>query len=463
MTRLRTCCSNCLFLIGPAGNHEPLQGPALYLVIGASLVAGILFVTVIAAFWCVRRRNSLSGKKAALKDEGARLLEEGKPESNQHTLLGEYTTSGSGSGKISSTKALSFDPLVECFSNRWINGLTYWSVNWLIDWLIRSSSVPLIDWLIDSFIYCSIDWSIDWLIRSFTVPLIDWMLGRSIDWLIDLLSGVCWFFVGDSSWWFDLFFSVFVAGFCIEEFLFSAFLGCPLLIQRTIARQVTLMQTIGKGRYGEVYLGNWQGENVAVKLLSTRDEDSWKREVEIYQTVMLRHDNLLGFIAADNKGKNKFFFSSSGFRKFQIAQLFFSFFSFAIRFIFFDFLSPFLDQGLITQLWLITDYHELGSLFDYLTSTSVDVAGMLRLIFSMTNGLAHLHMDIVGVSDHQSKQTLLFSAFNSPERLIDWFDWVVIDWLIDCLILSLDWLIEWMKKYWLIDRSIELSLIDWLI
>ena len=34
-----------------------------------------------------------------------------------------------------------------------------------------------------------------------------------------------------------------------------------------------------------------------------RDESSWFREVEIYQTVMLRHDNILGFIAADNKGK----------------------------------------------------------------------------------------------------------------------------------------------------------------
>ncbi len=28
---------------------------------------------------------------------------------------------------------------------------------------------------------------------------------------------------------------------------------------------------------------------------------SWVREMEIYQTSMLRHDNILGFIAADNK------------------------------------------------------------------------------------------------------------------------------------------------------------------
>ena len=39
------------------------------------------------------------------------------------------------------------------------------------------------------------------------------------------------------------------------------------------------------------------------QIFSTRDERSWFREVEIYQTVMLRHENILGFIAADNKGE----------------------------------------------------------------------------------------------------------------------------------------------------------------
>ena len=54
--------------------------------------------------------------------------------------------------------------------------------------------------------------------------------------------------------------------------------------------------------FGEVWLGHWRGEHVAVKVFSSRDERSWSRECEIYQTVMLRHDNILGFIAADNKG-----------------------------------------------------------------------------------------------------------------------------------------------------------------
>lgn len=131
--------------------------------------------------------------------------------------------------------------------------------------------------------------------------------------------------------------------------------GLPLLVQRSIARQIQLMDIIGKGRFGEVWRGRWRGEFVAVKIFSSRDERSWFREVEIYQTVMLRHDCLLGFIAADNK-----------------------------------------DNGTWTQLWLVTDYHENGSLFDYLMRYTVDTAGMIRMALSIATGLAHLHLDIMG-------------------------------------------------------------------
>lgn len=53
----------------------------------------------------------------------------------------------------------------------------------------------------------------------------------------------------------------------------------------------------GKGRYGEVWRGTWMGESVAVKIFSSRDEQSWFRETEIYNTVQLRHENILGMTA----------------------------------------------------------------------------------------------------------------------------------------------------------------------
>lgn len=85
--------------------------------------------------------------------------------------------------------------------------------------------------------------------------------------------------------------------------LLARLAGLPLLVQRSIARQIQLIEVIGKGRFGEVWRGSWRGEFVAVKIFSSREECSWFREAEIYQTVMLRHENILGFIAADNKGE----------------------------------------------------------------------------------------------------------------------------------------------------------------
>ncbi|XP_008294317.1 activin receptor type-1B-like [Stegastes partitus] len=131
--------------------------------------------------------------------------------------------------------------------------------------------------------------------------------------------------------------------------------GLPLFVQRTVARTIVLQEIIGKGRFGEVWRGRWRGGDVAVKIFSSREERSWFREAEIYQTIMLRHENILGFIAADNK-----------------------------------------DNGTWTQLWLVSDYHEYGSLFDYLNRYSVTTEGMIKLALSAANGLAHLHMEILG-------------------------------------------------------------------
>lgn len=97
---------------------------------------------------------------------------------------------------------------------------------------------------------------------------------------------------------------------------------------------------------------------------------------------MLRHENILGFIAADNKGM------CIGIRIYLIRS--------AQSKIFNNFLFLNLDNGTWTQLWLVTDFHENGSLFDYLTAHTVDLDILVLMAFSIATGLAHLHMDIVG-------------------------------------------------------------------
>lgn len=49
-----------------------------------------------------------------------------------------------------------------------------------------------------------------------------------------------------------------------------------------------------------------------------------------------------------------------------------------------------------TQLWLITHYHEHGSLYDYLQRTAASAADALNMAASVAGGLVHLHAEILG-------------------------------------------------------------------
>ncbi|XP_037952360.1 activin receptor type-1 isoform X2 [Teleopsis dalmanni] len=131
--------------------------------------------------------------------------------------------------------------------------------------------------------------------------------------------------------------------------------GLPLLVQRTLAKQVTLVECIGRGKYGEVWRGTLQGENIAVKIFFSRVEESWKRETEIYSTILLRHENILGYIGSDMISRNS-----------------------------------------CTQLWLLTHYYRDGSLFDHLNRNALSHNDMIRICHSIANGLTHLHTEIFG-------------------------------------------------------------------
>ncbi|KAJ8710396.1 hypothetical protein PYW07_009762 [Mythimna separata] len=131
--------------------------------------------------------------------------------------------------------------------------------------------------------------------------------------------------------------------------------GLPLMVQRTLAKQVTLTDCVGKGRYGEVWRGSWYADSVAVKIFFSRDEASWRRETEIYSTVLLRHENILAYIGSDMT-----------------------------------------SRGSCTQLWLITHFHPLGSLYEHLNRTTLTRHQMMAICLSAINGLLHLHTEIHG-------------------------------------------------------------------
>lgn len=123
-----------------------------------------------------------------------------------------------------------------------------------------------------------------------------------------------------------------------------------------------------------MWRGDYHGENVAVKIFHSYAESFWYHECRIYNTVLLRHENILGFLASDTVSRNS-----------------------------------------CTQLWLIMHYHEHGSLYDYLKLRTLTIQEMLRLISSAAAGLVHLHGEIVGT---QGKPAIAHRDIKSKNILV---------------------------------------------
>uniref|UniRef100_A0A8D0UCG3 receptor protein serine/threonine kinase n=1 Tax=Sus scrofa TaxID=9823 RepID=A0A8D0UCG3_PIG len=127
--------------------------------------------------------------------------------------------------------------------------------------------------------------------------------------------------------------------------------GLPFLVQRTVARQVALVECVA-----------WRGEGAAA-LHAHRPGQG-----------RVRMGILLGFIASDMTSRNS-----------------------------------------STQLWLITHYHEHGSLYDFLQRQTLEPQLALRLAVSAACGLAHLHVEIFGT---QGKPAIAHRDLKSRNVLV---------------------------------------------
>jgi len=54
------------------------------------------------------------------------------------------------------------------------------------------------------------------------------------------------------------------------------------------------------------------------------------------------------------------------------------------------------DTGALTELWLISEYHSNGSLYDFLQENTISFYELTMMVFNIINGLAHLHMEVIG-------------------------------------------------------------------
>ena len=190
-----------------------------------------------------------------------------------------------------------------------------------------------------------------------------------------------------------------VKSFANDEASVTSGCGPDELVQRTIWRDIHIDEAsgpIGNGRFGSVWRASWQDEPVAVKLFNSLHEASWSRETDIYQTSMLRHENILGYIASDIRGGT------------SPASLMFM---------------------------IVTDLHPLGSLYDFLLANTLNTRQLLAFLSGVASGLSHLHQEIVGVKykpsvahrDLKTKNVLVKAAASGRCCLAD-FGSAVCDW-----------------------------------
>ncbi|CAG9823217.1 unnamed protein product [Phaedon cochleariae] len=120
-------------------------------------------------------------------------------------------------------------------------------------------------------------------------------------------------------------------------------------------RPIQLIEIKARGRFGSVWKAQFKTEEIAVKIFPIQDKQSWQTEQEIFKLPNMEHPNILHYIGVEKRGDN-----------------------------------------LQAEFWLITAYHEKGSLCDYLKAHTLTWTEVCRIAESMARGLMHLHEAIPG-------------------------------------------------------------------
>lgn len=144
-----------------------------------------------------------------------------------------------------------------------------------------------------------------------------------------------------------------------------------------ISSYINKVSLRARGRFGQVWHGRLKpiAQNdgaddesrlnveldVAIKIFSSDEKRSWETEVALFHVNGLSHPNIVKYYGAD--------------------QVFAD-----------DPMEP------AYEYWLVTEYHELGSVYDYLHIHQLQWADLLRIAGGVARGLAHLHSEIPSLS-----------------------------------------------------------------
>jgi len=145
---------------------------------------------------------------------------------------------------------------------------------------------------------------------------------------------------------------------------------------------IHLLEEKAQGRFGSVYKAS-SGEIapfrlVAVKIFPSSDFSSWDQECKIYRLPQMKHDNILTFLGSEKK------------------------------------VSP----GHPLSFWLVTEYLDHGSLYDYLKARVVSFNEMLHIAEGIARGLNRLHEEIPPRGKDGLKPTVAHRDFKSKNVLL---------------------------------------------
>ncbi|KAM7369530.1 hypothetical protein PAMP_010848 [Pampus punctatissimus] len=142
-------------------------------------------------------------------------------------------------------------------------------------------------------------------------------------------------------------------------------------------KPLQLLEVKARGRFGCVWKAQMMNEYMAVKIFPIQNKESWRNEKDIFMTPGMRHENILRYIAAEKRGSH-----------------------------------------LEAEFWLITEFHERGSLSDFLKGNVVSWSELCHIAESMACGLAYLHEDIPRQKGEGPKPAIAHRDFKSKNILL---------------------------------------------
>lgn len=141
-------------------------------------------------------------------------------------------------------------------------------------------------------------------------------------------------------------------------------------------RPIHLIEEKAHGRFGSVWRAQYKGDEVAVKVFPMSNKNSWQTEQEIFKLSHMKHPNILEFIGSEKRVEQQ------------------------------------------TVFWLITSYHTLGSLCDYLKCNTVTFSELCRIAETMARGLSHLHDELPATKTENIKPAVAHRDFKSKNVLL---------------------------------------------